>query len=52
LYKLNENQKIEREKNKKIMTSEYLEKIEYLEILKKILDLKNPVNNKKKTKII
>jgi energy-coupling factor transporter ATP-binding protein EcfA2 len=50
LYKLDENQKNERENNKQIMTPEYLEKIEYLEILKKILDLKNPVNNKKKKK--
>ena len=36
LYKLDDNQKIEREKKKQNMSPEYLEKLEYLGILKKI----------------
>jgi len=43
LGKLSEKRKKEREEKKKTMTIEMFKKLEYLEILKKILDLDNPV---------
>jgi len=44
LGKLTKDQKIEREKKKKTMSLELFQKLEYLEILKKILDLDNPLS--------
>ena len=43
LYKLNNEQKEERKKKINSFSQDYVEKVEYLNILKEILNLKNPV---------
>ena len=50
LGKLSDKEKEKREKKKREIPLEIFEKLEYLKILKTILDLENPVKSKKKDK--